>query len=1019
MVLTTSTTKTGKKPIKPSEERKGERDNSFSNQILILVSAPLLDEILSPVEDLSIQKEVDAIVKVLKDIPQPIDVEVVVKVASSQTFQDVLSSRLKPLIIHFIGHGINEGENSSLILEDAVGIARKFSEEDLNIAFSNQKVAPCQLALLNACHSARLAEAFVKVNVPHVIAINADDRILDEAARCFSRRLYQGLFNLESVQNCFIDSRNAVKLDDNLRKRFNSKTFELGVNFDEAFKYDILPPDSHSQSLIIERTYSHNIIPPQWLNTNIPRDGLKFVGRRLEIHEVIKALVESEKRCISLHGMGGIGKTSLAYAIGRWLHERNRYRDGVWLLELREIKSVDDLIAEIQSRLDLPSFAVEEDLKNSHRFLILDDLDNLIKRDKDNLIDFLNYLIEQCRHLRLLLTTRDTIAGELLDCHQEEVFGVGELEITRALAGRNILETEKMFREYAPSQEKWAMTLQEKQDLAQDFKSLLTFLDGYPLPIRLAASYLHKPRRTIKNLCKKLKLKPLDVLETRKTKKDSLQMALELSFEQLSTQAQDLFPLLTFFPSGLSGDLAEVICDEGEEVLFELLDFSMAEASLIASDFRVTLPEPARAYAKSKLQKGKELDDYAPQVLQFYYDTLILPLSKGDKRGIGDLGGSKTSQTTSNAEIKLESSNLILFLQWGYQNEISQNQLCYSARITAYLSPHWRLIEPNQDPLTRLNLALATAQRNQDKEGEKLVNQAISDLAKQGEFKDIPTLRKETPFTEDLGNGVKLEMVYIPAGEFMMGSNENEDEQPIHKVTLTEFSIGKYPITQAQYETVMGKNPSRFQNAEEAALSQRNPEKAPLSQKKPKKAPLSLENLEKTPLFKGGWGDHPVESVSWDDAQEFCQKLSQMTGKKYQLPSESQWEYSCRAGSKTKWCFGDDENELDDYAWYRGNSDRQTHPVGEKKPNNWGLYDMHGNVWEWCQDDWHGNYKNAPDDGKPWVDNRSRYVVLRGGSWFNTPDICRSASRIIFFLARDFYFDVSGFRVVCVSGRTL
>ena len=208
-------------------------------------------------------------------------------------------------------------------------------------------------------------------------------------------------------------------------------------------------------------------------------------------------------------------------------------------------------------------------------------------------------------------------------------------------------------------------------------------------------------------------------------------------------------------------------------------------------------------------------------------------------------------------------------------------------------------------------------------------------------------------FTEKLPNGVTLEMVSLPAGEFLMGSPDSDPdasdfEKPQHQVKVNSFAIGKYPITQAQYQAVMGNNPSDFEN---------NPQ-------------------------------NPVESVSWDDAQAFCQKLSEITGKTYRLPTEAEWEYACRAGTTTRYYFGDDVNQLGDYAWYDGNSGNKTHPVGQKKPNDWGLYDMSGNVWEWCEDS-----------------------CLRGGSWSNDPDFCRSAYR---------YYDVPrvnscnlGFRVVC------
>ena len=1020
----------GKIPLNPGVEQVTKQDNSFSNQILILFSAPLLNEDLSPIENLSIQKEIEAIALVLEDISHPIAVEIVVKVATSQTLQDVLSSRVKPLIIHFIGHGMTDGNSTALVLENEVGITRSFSEDELAIALSNQK-SPCQLALLNACHSEKLAQAFVKAGVPHVIAVNADDQILDVAARCFSRRLYQALFNQDSVADGFLLSRNAIKIDDKLKKLFNSVTFEQGVNFDEAFKFRLLPQTLHNQSLIIEPADSHQVIYPQWLNTNIPRDDPNFVGRRQEIHQVIKVLVESDKRCISLHGMGGIGKTAVSYAIGRWLHERDRYRDGVWFIPLRDTDSVGTLITKIKQSLELKSFALERELRNRRMFLILDDLDKLIEKESDELIEFLNSLLEQCPNIRLLLTSRDSLVRDIPYCHQEEVRSMGASE------------TRQIFKKYAPSETEWG----NNDDLAEDFNLLVKFLDGYPLPIKLAASYMVETQSTLKMLREDLDIEPLEILDfysPQQRKERSLRITLELSFKRLSVETQDIFPLLAFFPSGLSRDLARAIWGiSGQNALNELLKFSMAEKSPTASDYRITLPEPARTYAESKLQQGRGIDYLAPHVLDFYHGTFCDEIIKVFAKGDNNKGQQLLQQ---------ENSNLILFLEWGYENETSEDKICRSARMTASLSPYWRWIEANQDPLIRLNLALAAAQRNQDEIGEDLVRNAIANLSSKGEFKDVQSLAKEIDelnsfdfetvivnhlgeiinretktaqffteiidretkiaqfftritqfFSENLPNNIHLEMVYIPGGTFIMGSPQGKgyvSEKPQHQVTVPAFFIATTPITQEQWYSVAN-------------------------------LPQVERKLNPDPsTFKGD--SNPVEKVSWYDAVEFCARLSNYTGKEYSLPSEAEWEYACRAGTTTPFHFGETiTGELANYNASstfanepKGEYRQQTTPVRQFSPNAFGLYDMHGNVLEWCLDDWHDNYEDAPTDSSPWFDNNNNLyqkkgsVLLRGGSRLNLPSNCRSASRGYLLNRYNDNLNVIGFRVVCAVWRT-
>jgi formylglycine-generating enzyme required for sulfatase activity len=260
--------------------------------------------------------------------------------------------------------------------------------------------------------------------------------------------------------------------------------------------------------------------------------------------------------------------------------------------------------------------------------------------------------------------------------------------------------------------------------------------------------------------------------------------------------------------------------------------------------------------------------------------------------------------------------------------------------------------------------------------------------------------REAQQFTEVLPNNIELKMVPIPGGKFLMGSPETEArrldcESPQHEVTVPAFFMGQYPVTQTQWQAV-------------AALQKVE------------------RDLKPDPSHSKG-ANRPVDRVSWYDAEEFCKRLSRQTGREYRLPSEAEWEYACRAETKTPFHFG--ETITTNLANYDGNYTyasapkgkyrEQTTDVGSFPANAFGLYDMHGNVWEWCADDWHDNYKSAPSDGSIWLssDKASSAKVLRGGSWNDGPGGCRSAVRNGINPALDIYDDV-GFRVVCVSPRT-
>ena len=265
--------------------------------------------------------------------------------------------------------------------------------------------------------------------------------------------------------------------------------------------------------------------------------------------------------------------------------------------------------------------------------------------------------------------------------------------------------------------------------------------------------------------------------------------------------------------------------------------------------------------------------------------------------------------------------------------------------------------------------------------------------------------QKAQHYLESLDNIVDLDMVLVPGGSFLMGSPENEPERydvesPQHSVMVAEFCMGKYPITQAQWRLVAN-------------------------------LPRASRELDSDPSdYKGK--DRPVENVSWHDATEFCHRLAHHTGRPYRLPSEAEWEYACRARTTTPFYFGTTITpDLANYDWNSSygenkittknkNFEGTTSVIQFGLANGFGLYDMHGNVWEWCQDHWHSNYTNAPVDGNAWIapeaeEDASR--VLRGGSWLLGSRSCRSASRIPNSAGSRSSF--SGFRVVCSAPRTL
>ncbi len=341
------------------------------------------------------------------------------------------------------------------------------------------------------------------------------------------------------------------------------------------------------------------------------------------------------------------------------------------------------------------------------------------------------------------------------------------------------------------------------------------------------------------------------------------------------------------------------------------------------------------------------------------------------------------------AELRQKSQELQQLLNAErHQRELLGTKLQEQEALLTQERQRWRWLEEQQ-----LKLNFSQPQSNRD----QLFSFEVVFVNKRGEV--INRESKQARYrTENLPQEVALNMVHIPGGKFLMGSPDGEgadDEKPQHLVTVPDFLMGKYPITQAQWRSI---------------------ESLPPVQRKLKPDPSG---------FKGD--QLPVERVSWDDAVEFCARLTQSTGRSYRLPSEAEWEYACRASALLSTPFHFGETITTDLANYDGNSidgnapkgkyRQETTIVGSFPPNAFGLYDMHGNVWEWCADHWHDTYAGAPIDGSIWkTDGGSNTHLLRGGSWHFNPDLCRSAYR---FNYGHYVIDFEiGFRVVCGSERT-
>ncbi len=681
-------------------------------RMLILFSAPLVmkrEEEIIPITLLPVQKEIEKLADACRDLDVALEIETAI--ATTERIGHLFATAHQPFdVLHFSGHGSRHLDGSSVLaLEDETGVVRDLNAAELRRLIGNQ---PCRLAFLSACHSAGLADALLAAGVRHVVAINAADPVLDLAARVFAERFYAALFAGRSVAEAFAAGRTAVATNDELRQWRDPATLQT-LNVREEVKFRLLPEDDpvHQQPLVPAPPSGQlTFRRPPWQNTNLsPVAADPFVGRACELHTIAQAL--RDNRCVAVHGMGGMGKTALAEAAARWQHERNRWRDGVWLVALRNITTAYEARSRIAFALGLAPQTAESDatlagaLADRQSLLVLDDLDALLLQDCQGLVGMVRALLGT-RFLKLLTTARLDLPGRI---------HYASLELTRLTAEDALT----LFLTHAPPVENWGAWAPD------EWRDLLRFLDGYPFPIRLAATAMRIARLNLRDLWRRLQANPQGALRYPGDEEDretSLAATLDLSYTVLPAPAPRAFALLALFPAGLTRDAAQTIAGIEAETLETVVRYGMAEWRGTADYAQCALPEPARRYAEARL--AQQMPDawatHAPTALA-YFANLIESADEAIIKG---------NERTGITILTLEQPNLERYLDWGYEHDTAHAGINRAARATAQLGNYWTLSGERSRPevLARLERALHGARRSNDTTGEANVLQAIGDV---------------------------------------------------------------------------------------------------------------------------------------------------------------------------------------------------------------------------------------------------------------------------------------------------
>jgi tetratricopeptide (TPR) repeat protein len=681
-------------------------------RMLLLFSAPLVmqREIeIVPITLLPVQQEIETLANTCRSIGVALEIETTI--ATTERIGHLFATTRQPFdVLHFSGHGSRHLDGSSVLaLEDETGMVRNLDATEFRRLIGSQ---PCRLAFLSACHSAGLAEALLAAGVRHVVAINAADPVIDLAARVFAVRFYAALFAGRSVAEAFAAGCTAVATNDELRQWRDPETLQT-LNVREEVKFRLLPENDpvHQQPLVPTPPCGQlTFRRPQWQNTNLsPVAADPFVGRARELHAIAQAL--RNNRCVAIHGMGGMGKTALAEAAARWQHERNRWRDGVWRVALRNITTAYEARSRIAFALGLAPKTAESDatlasaLADRQSLLVLDDLDALLIHDRQGLVGMVRALLGT-RFLKLLTTARLDLPGRI---HHSP------LELTR-LTTEDALTA---FLTYAPPIEKWGKWTPD------EWRDLLRFLDGYPFPIRLTATAMRVARLSLRDLWRRLQANPQGTLRYPGDEEDretSLAATLDLSYNVLPAAAQRVFALLALFPAGLTRNAAQAIADIEAETLETVVHYGMAEWRGTADYAQCALPEPARRYAEARLaqQMPDALATYAPAALA-YFAGLIEAADEAIIKG---------NERSGITILTLEQPNLEHYLDWGYAHDSAHTGINRAARATAQLRHYWMLKGERNRPevLARLKRALDSARRSSDTTGEANVLQAIGDV---------------------------------------------------------------------------------------------------------------------------------------------------------------------------------------------------------------------------------------------------------------------------------------------------